>query len=200
MRIFLAILACDTSALFTIYMSLSTCKFGLHTLFASTVYFDTSCERVLDSLMLLGRSNSVLTIFYFSGTTGLQFCICLDLILTLKKPFAPKEARVKYYYGVSLIHASISATLIAIYDTDLKKDWLQKTVSFSSTCVCILIWIMSIASIVYGCIKLGKPNISKRVRRMILARHIITILFFLLVSFYLQISMVVTTISTQEAE
>ena len=124
MRIFLAILACDTSALFTIYMSLSTCKFQLHTLFAATVYFDTSCEKSLDSLMLLGRSNGVLTIFYFSCTLGLQFCICLDLILTLKKPFAPKESRVKYYYLFSFLHATVCAALIGIYDTDLKADGL----------------------------------------------------------------------------
>ena len=97
MRIISTILACDTSGLFLLYMSLHTCDFGLHKIFAATYYFDSRCESELNALSVLSYTNAVLAVFYFMATIGLQFCICVDLILSLKRPFAQKETRMNYY-------------------------------------------------------------------------------------------------------
>ena len=39
-------------------------------------------------------------------------------------------------------------------------------------------------SIIYACVKLSKPGISSEVRKLVLVRHIITMLTFFLVNFY----------------
>ena len=48
-------------------------------------------------------------------------------------------------------------------------------------------WVVSIASIVYGLVKLCRPNISQKVRMQVMLRHVVAIVFFLVAEFYLQI-------------
>ena len=60
-------------------------------------------------------------------------------------------------------------------------------------------WVLGVASIVYGTLKLCRPGISQEVRRLIMARHVSSILFFTISQLYVQISSVyVTAISTDE--
>ena len=49
-------------------------------------------------------------------------------------------------------------------------------------------WIMSVASIVYGALKLCRSGISQEVRRVIMARHVISILFYTIVELYATVS------------
>ena len=51
----------------------------------------------------------------------------------------------------------------------------------------VVCWLISVVSIVYGFFKLCKPNISQNVRYQIMARHVFSIVFFVLSQFYLQI-------------
>ena len=159
MRLFSYILAFDTSALLVVYMMLNSCKFQLAKIFAATVLYDTSCESENYALDLLSNWGSVLTIFTICGGFCLQFCLSLDLILTLKKPFTPKEPRVNFYLFFSGLFSIFSASFMHIYQNGGSINWFH-IVNYSNVTMIILSWILSINSIIYGCFKLGKPNIS----------------------------------------
>ena len=124
MRIISTILACDTSGLFLIYMSLHTCDFSLHKIFAATYYFDSRCESELNALLVLSEMNAVLAVFYFMATIGLQFCICVDLILSLKRPFAQKETRMNYYFLFSFGLATFNAICAGMFMSRKLGQWL----------------------------------------------------------------------------
>ena len=159
MRLFAYILAFDTSALLTVYMMLNVCKFKLAKIFAATVLYDTSCATENYALHYLASSGSVLTIFTVSIGLCLQIFLSIDLILTLKKPFAPKEPRVNFYVFFSGLFSIFAATFANIYQNGGSIHWFN-ILNYSSMTLIILSWIISITSIIYGCFKLGKPNIS----------------------------------------
>jgi len=50
MKLFMYIMAADSLVLSQYSMSLNVCKLRLHTLYAATVFFDTSCESKLRAI------------------------------------------------------------------------------------------------------------------------------------------------------
>lgn len=75
---------------------------------------------------------------------------------------------------------------MAIIDTFYYKStpW-SDIAAYLGIVMIVITWIMSIASIIYGLVKLCKPGISSEVRKHVMARHVLTIVFFLVVQFYL---------------
>ena len=107
MKLFMVITACDSTLLFLYFIELNMCSFGLHKLFAWTVYFNTDCATYLKSVNTLLNTGQLAMNFSATLSGCLQVCICLDLILIIKSPFKPKEARVPVYYIYSLIIAIV---------------------------------------------------------------------------------------------
>ena len=137
---------------------------------------------------MLGRASFFMCVF--STLLGLcfQICICVDLILTLKRPFKSKEARMPAYIGFS-VFASLIPAIGNQYARENHAMFVGATTY--SVVLIALSWVLSLVSIVYGCLKLCKTGISQKVRRQILARHVTTIVFFSVFELYLQVSTVV---------
>jgi len=117
----------------------------------------------------------------------LQICLCIDLILTLKQPFKRKEGRMPGYIAFTLGAASLTIALqefVEYHPENYQYNlWLALFLIIS-------LWILSIGSVTLGFVKLCKPGISQKARRQILARHIVTIIFFLMSNLYLEVSTV----------
>lgn len=101
MQLFMFIAASDQIVIQQYLGSLFTCDLRLHELFAATVYFDTSCENKQRAVKNLFDSTSNITMGMSWSSIMLQCCLCLDLIFTLTRPFAKKEARMPAYITIS---------------------------------------------------------------------------------------------------
>lgn len=71
----------------------------------------------VDSLHMLCLSNSFTFTFFQTMSLALNFCLCHDLIKTLKDPFFPGKRRMKFYLGSSL--------LVAVVFTAINKSTLS---------------------------------------------------------------------------
>lgn len=133
--------------------------------------------------------NAAAFLAMFASVFGLflQICVAIDLILSIRRPFSPKEPRIRAYICVSFIAAVFQGVTLTFghqYGT------VNLTVKFGGVFAMISItccWVISAISIVYGLVKLCKPNISQKVRQQVIIRHVVTIVFFVISQAYIQI-------------
>lgn len=117
----------------------------------------------------------------------LFFCLCADLVLMIKYPFKDKQARMKKYltvsFGLSII---VGLATAHVFSKDTTKTWpfLFFIVGYIS------IFIVSISSTLFAYKKLSKPGISGEIRNCILKRHVLAIVLYLVLNFYILISSV----------
>jgi hypothetical protein len=63
-----------------------------------------------EGLQFLCESNAVTFVFFQNLSLAFNFCLCHDLIQTLKDPFYPGKRRMtRYFYGSILVAAILSA-------------------------------------------------------------------------------------------
>ena len=65
---------------------------------------------------------------------------------------------------------------------------LLAVAKWTSIALLLTMWVLSITSIVYGALKLCRAGISQEVRQIVMARHVMSIVFFLIAQMYLQVS------------
>ena len=169
--------------------SLQTCSLKLNKIFAATVFFDTSCRSELHALQILRQATTFFSTFCNSAVQVMQLCVCVDLILTLNRPFEPKESRMLHYLFYSMLIGLIQGCVVRLSYID--KELLMFLAGLSSALLVMAVWTCSIFSVIYGIMKLCKPNVSQSVRHLIIARHITTIIVFLLTQLYLQVGSLV---------
>lgn len=184
MRLFMYIAACDQIVMQQYVLSLFTCNMHLQDIFAATAYFDMSCEARKRALELLYDSTMIITAFCAWCSMLLQICLCFDLILTMSRPFANKEARMPIYIGASVLIGILQCIFVPKAFRDMA---LLDFTKYNTLLIVLFCWIMAIASIIYGLCKLCKPSIAPRVRRLIIVRHITTIVFFFITQLYIQL-------------
>ena len=102
MKLFMLITACDATVLYIYSMSRRTCNLDFQKLLMWTTHFDNSCaseESALNALL-----NSIAFMATFASVFGLwcQAFIAIDLILTIHRPFTPRESRMPIYIGISI--------------------------------------------------------------------------------------------------
>ena len=102
MKLFMYTMLCDSFVLVSYATSFFICDLKLENLLAYTIFFDGSWESELRALDLLLHAQVFFTLFFSCCGLALQFCICVDLILTLKSPFTSKESRMPMYYIFSV--------------------------------------------------------------------------------------------------
>jgi hypothetical protein len=108
-------------------------------------------------------------------------CICTDLVLMIKHPFASKQKRIIRYYIYSYSFG-ILAALETLYYSD-RGTFL----GFFQTLSFIVFMIMGAFSSIFAFSRLCKPGVSIEVRQLILKRHVAFILFFFICNIYLLI-------------
>ena len=75
----------------------------LDTVFAQTMYLDTSDTSIIKARKLLANTNDFFFQYFSLLTLALNTCLCIDLILTLRNPFQPAKIRMMLYLGISVV-------------------------------------------------------------------------------------------------
>ena len=91
---------------------------------------------------------------------SLQLCISIDLIMTISQPFTPKEPRMRIYAAFAILEGLFQALTLTMFHEPTKVTTAVKIGELNGLCLVVLLWVVSIGSVIYGCIKLCKPNIS----------------------------------------
>ena len=112
----------------------------------------------------------------------------------VRYPFESKDGRVNWYVIISFIFALVPAYFETIGSTSVGVR-IGFGISFSLKIIFILTFILSI---VYTCKKLRGNGFSKEVRKLVLKRHIITVLLYLITNLYLAISEIVYLTTSNE--
>ena len=117
MKLFMWMSALDGLILLQYSMSFYICPLELQKLLSWTLFFDDSCESELRALNILLNSTEFIASWAPCATVVLQICVCIDLILTLKRPFTSKESRMPRYIITALVIATGSSSiLVFMYD------------------------------------------------------------------------------------
>ena len=108
-------------------------------------------------------------IFWLYMTIALNLCLCLDLFLMIRYPFAKKDKLMNIYVWVSLV-ASIVVSI--------KSAWATN----------IIFLVTGVGSSIFAFSFLNKPGISREIRSLVLKRHISSIVFFFVADQYVILS------------
>ena len=82
------------------------------------------------------------------------------------------------YIGLTLIISLSAATLMTFFHEDGELTLTVKIGGILTMISVVGCWIICACSIGYGIIKLCKPNISQKIRRQVIIRHVVAIVFF----------------------
>ena len=157
------------------------CDYHGQEIFAATVFFSTDVYDQGWSLRRILVSNQILCIFTLYMSLLLSTMLSIDLIMMVKYPFDQSESRTKWYLIISVMISLFCTTFINVnssYLTDSKIGvWFMITVTV--TYLAIFVY-----SIVFTCKSLSGPGMSKEARSLVLKRHIITNVAYLICNLY----------------
>ena len=105
MQMFMLITACDSVVLYNFSMSTRVCTFDLQKILMWTVFYEDTCENEERALQIMITCAAFLEMVVAVFGLCLQICIAFDLILTISRPFTPKESRIPMFIGVSMLIA-----------------------------------------------------------------------------------------------
>jgi len=176
------------------------CYFGLHYLFSWTLFGQVD---YLKALQVLCKSNQVVVTFFQFLSLAFNFCLCLDLISTLRNPFYPHKRKMKWYIlGSVLVVAFMTffsrgtledqCKVVGLPDDESNFQDTQefKAVQSLISAVALTIYIlMALFSCVYAFRKLTKPGMSEELRSLYIRKHILYVGAFIVIwTFYLAAS------------
>jgi hypothetical protein len=136
--------------------------------------------------------NQTLDLAYFSEVfwlymaCALNTCLCLDLILMIKYPFAKKEKFMTWYLVVS----TVLSLLIAVR---LRVEIVGKVFISSNILFLISYFVFCMAGVtssIFAYKFFSRPGMSREVKSLVLKRHISCIVFFFVMNQYVMISCV----------
>ena len=172
------------------------CDFGFNTLFAATVFFSFKSYYMARSTIILFMAADFISTFCVNLALTLNVCLCLDLILMVRDPFKKKEGRVPLYVASSVVFSGACAVAMCFYGGS--SAVALKTSAYLVFGMIILYVLMFFASIFYPYRKLSGPSFSKQVRHLVLKRHVLTSLAFMVTNTYVYITVVMFTFMTEE--
>ena len=133
--------------------------------------------------------NATAFIVMFASVFGLwcQVFIAMDLILTIHRPFTPKESRMPIYLGIAFIFSLFQGIILTWFHKMGEVNLTVKIGAIFAQAGIVFMWLVSLASIIYVVVKLCKPGISSKIRRKVMIRHVTAIIFFNITEFYNEI-------------
>ena len=172
--------------------------FGLMYGFKYTVMFSGSLN---DSWIRLWQLNQILGYEFFQiMSLGMNICLWIDLILTLRAPLYPPAKRLKFYLLFSFLLA-ISLSITTIKNS--KETCLFPTYAYDSeaqnislVCVVTLYFIVAVTSILYAFKILWRPGISSEIRQIFMRKHIIYTITLLVLWFIVSLNAYVELFTT----
>lgn len=191
MRLFFIISLVDAALCNIVFVASNVCSWHLYEIFAATVMFSSSSEAQLKALWIIQASKNAFVISLMFLTILLNTCLAVDLVLMIKHPFQVKEKRVSIYLAVSM---AVTFFLIQAWYFTLEYEpnaefglWPLPNIFVQIFALLIMVnyILISTASIIYALLKLCKPGISNESRRLVLLRHVLSIVGFVIAQFYL---------------
>ena len=119
--------------------------------------------------------------------------LSIDLVLMVRFPFDNKEGRVKWYYSISIACSVISGVLFRFndkYTLSAGQRGAYSNLAYFQMILIGLYFASIFVSIIYTYKKLSGPGMSKAVRMLILKRHIVTSIVYLLSNIYVLVTYV----------
>ena len=192
MRLFMYQAFVDSVLRFTVVSSYHVCDMKLPEILSYTLFFTDDWNTRVRSVIFLSRS--AVAFVTLCGTFYVSLCIslCIDLIIMLKRPFLNKDSLINIYVCYSIL-AALVMTTIAL------RVWNRININFKYvqcgliTSVIIFYLGIIVYSTVFACMKLSEPGISSEVRRLVLLRHVMTMLTWVLVNLYPMVGFSVAT-------
>ena len=120
--------------------------------------------------------------------------LCLDLMLMVRYPFQKKESRMTKYMIYSVLVSALQVTFTMYSESQV---WIWRVGIVMGFSMLVGYIVTFFISVVYTCQKLSGPGFSKEVRRLILKRHILTSLFYLISNAYVFLSITYMTFADQ---
>ena len=112
-----------------------------------------------------------MSLFEF-GSLALNFCLCLDIILTLRNPFYPHERRMKHYITGSIILSIFCFTFSLGRFEDKSAVFLStQTRALFSTGILSIYILFSVFSVAYTWRINSRKGMSSEVRQSFAWRH-----------------------------
>ena len=152
MRIFMAITFFESLVLFNQFYAMNICAFRFHEIFAMTIFYSHEYKKLYWSLWILQKCAYAILYFGFDMTVILNTFLCLDLILTIKRPFVRKDSRVNMYFIVAFVVTMSLVTCHALFRF-ASAAGLVSSVLFFLMCGCFVF--LFPFSTIYACIKLN---------------------------------------------
>ena len=110
----------------------------------------------------------------------LNLCLVIDLVIMIKYPLSQKDKFMKIYFLISFMFSMVVSLSVGFTATAEAAEFNN----LISLIAYILLWSAGAWSIYYAVRRLTKPGISGSERSLVLYRHAIGILIFLLTNFY----------------
>lgn len=116
---------------------------------------------------------------------GMNLCLCIDLILTLKSPFYPASRREKWYLIGSFL---FSVFVVGLTWQDMMTTCADAGKAYNSAisntiqAIVLSVYIMfALFSIIYSGWMLSRPGISSDIKNMFLRKHVSYTLGFIVI-------------------
>ncbi|CDW83493.1 phosphatidylinositol phosphate kinase [Stylonychia lemnae] len=147
------------------------CYFGLHYMFNWTTF---GSQSKVESLLYLCNSNQIVFSYFQTVSLAFNFCLCHDLVQTLRNPFSPGKRRMKFYFVGSILVAGLLTSVARKNLQDrcfLEQQPIEKPDSD------------------YASQRLTRPGMSAEVRFVFIRKHIAYVATFIIIwTFYLAYS------------
>ena len=191
LKIFMWITACDATILFMSPSSVNVCRTEQYKLLSWTLFFSDSYRDYIISGFILYVLSMIIWYSAFYMSFFLNTALCVDLMIVLSNPFKPVENRTSIYLTVSTMAtvAIYFISYIAVMHEDLDPNAID--VEYVLVFVPVVVFCLAaVISSVYAIYKLRSPGISNEVRKLVLRRHYITVLFNFIANLYIVVSMI----------
>jgi hypothetical protein len=145
--------------------------------FAWSVYYSNSLQAYTRSVEILSKCKFCINSGFYNAAVVLDICLCVDLVLMINRPLQSKEKRMKVYQFVGL------ATLIV----SLLMRWSengQEIMNISYGLLLLIYVSTAFFSAVFVIVKLTNTNLTPKIRRLIMRRHVMFIIFYISVNIY----------------
>lgn len=149
-------------------------------------------ETLIVSLREIFVASNFWEIFWIMITLQLNIVLCLDLVLMIKYPFVNKKSRMKYYLLGSFVVAFFFGLMNVNY---LNSEYTSRWPSILFIIWFVIFILLACYSTVYAACKIMRPGISAQVRSLILKRHILTIVVYMITNIYILIIAITYTIN-----
>ena len=171
--------------LFGIAVHYHACGLRLPELFSYTAFFSSSEYNKIYALNVILVTDMFFTSIAENVSVIMNTALCIDLVLIVRYPFEKKEKRIPYYVVITLVVSIAMAAgqwLMSYVRVGPYYMWEVAAVcTVISQCVYLVTFLYSV---VYTCRKLSQPGISEEVRYLILKRHILQEVAFLVCMIY----------------